>query len=70
VSRYNTLYLGEPLAVAEELENSGFDDREIDNHDVNYLRLALINAHKRIAALQEAVATLSRSDALHHGRYG
>lgn len=55
-SRFNTLYLGEPTEAADALENfDGVDDSEID---VNELRLALINALKRIAQLEQRVANL------------
>ena len=43
-SRFNTLYLGEPIEAAEALEN--FDGVSADEIDVGELRIALINALK------------------------
>lgn len=50
MSRFNTLYLGEPIDAAQELE-----DNDADNGD---LRAALINALRRIDQLERQVARL------------
>ena len=51
-SRFNTLYLGQPSEAADELEG-GQEETTVDE-----LRIALINALRRIDALQTDVQTL------------
>lgn len=51
MSRFNTLYLGEPERVVEELESE-------TESTVDDLRVALINAMVRIDKLQQKVTEL------------
>lgn len=52
MSRFNTLYLGEPGDAAEELEHA-HGDPEADRDEI---RVALINALRRIERLERALA--------------
>lgn len=51
MSRFNTLYLGEPGDAADALEDTDADNGE--------LRAALINALRRIDQLEKRVAQMS-----------
>lgn len=57
MSRFNTLYRGEPADAAEELEGSWIGSTA-DNAE--YMRVALINALRRIDALEKRVANLRK----------
>lgn len=63
MSRFNTLYLGDPADAAEALEDTGA--RGNTDRNVDELRVALINALKRIAALEKTVAGLDKATRSH-----
>ena len=52
-SRFNTLYLGEPSEAADALENV-----HEAGEDVPELRVALVNALRRIAVLERDISIL------------
>ena len=52
-SRFNTLYQGDAIDAAELLEN--FDGVSADEIDADELRVALVNALRRIGALERKV---------------
>jgi hypothetical protein len=57
-SRFNTLYLGPATEAMAQLEK--YNELESADPEVNDLRLALINALRRIAWLEDAVVKLAR----------
>jgi hypothetical protein len=58
MSRFNTLYLGEAADAADELESPDADPEA----DLDEVRVALINALRRIDKLERQVAQLRVSE--------
>lgn len=57
MSRFNTLYHGDSFEIANELEDS--------DASVEELRVALVNAARKIASLEDRIARIDRVIADH-----
>jgi hypothetical protein len=55
-SRFNTCYLGSAEDAAEEVECLGSGSTNYDGDENDLVRVALVNALRRIARLEKAIA--------------